>query len=234
MIYNKGDTPFNRIAKRIKSNAAPLLAELNIQSEGIDQSDVGDLEPHIEVLKALVAQDAEAEDRDNLASLFAFELEKPRPPTPPPPSPKVRKTLSAAERKAKWEEREARAKERAAMTGKPTRAAHALAKAFTEEAGLVASSDTEPGPSTRRRRDPSTVETESRSRRPQRGVVGTEYFAVVSDKERREKERALDLVTESVAPQDQFARFNVGWVLPEGSKRRRSERPPDIKPVQRE
>jgi hypothetical protein len=57
--------------------------------------------------------------------------------------------------------------------------------------------------------------------RRQRGVVGLETVAVLTDRERRRQEKALDIVTEEVDGRDQFKRFNVGWVLPEGSKRRR-------------
>ncbi|WVQ81240.1 hypothetical protein IAT38_003362 [Cryptococcus sp. DSM 104549] len=62
------------------------------------------------------------------------------------------------------------------------------------------------------------------------GVVGIETMAVLSDKERREMERGLELTTEEVDASDQFRRFNIGWVLPEGSKRKRTSdagsRPP--------
>ena len=70
----------------------------------------------------------------------------------------------------------------------------------------------------------------SRRTRPQRGVVGVEPVTVLSDRQRRDLERRLDLITEEVDSQDQFKRFNVGWVLPEGSKRRRSERPHELEP----
>ncbi|OCF39768.1 hypothetical protein I317_06430 [Kwoniella heveanensis CBS 569] len=74
--------------------------------------------------------------------------------------------------------------------------------------------------------DKTSTSTLSRQR-SQRGVVGLETIAVLTDRERRELEKGLDIMTEEVDAQDQFKRFNVGWVLPEGSKRRRSERPPD-------
>ncbi|WWC64030.1 uncharacterized protein I303_106636 [Kwoniella dejecticola CBS 10117] len=60
--------------------------------------------------------------------------------------------------------------------------------------------------------------------RSQPGVAGFETVHILTDKERREQERALDIMTQEVGSQDQFKRFNVGWVLPEGSKRKRSER----------
>nr|XP_019009832.1 NuA3 HAT complex component NTO1 [Kwoniella pini CBS 10737]OCF48613.1 NuA3 HAT complex component NTO1 [Kwoniella pini CBS 10737] len=61
----------------------------------------------------------------------------------------------------------------------------------------------------------------------QPGVAGVETFQALTDRERREQEKSLDLLTQEVGAQDQFKRFNVGWVLPEGSKRKRSERTSD-------
>ena len=277
MLYNKADTGFHRIAKRIKTNAQPLLDELandasqvhlslssDDKEEGSDAqtADVGDLEPSLTFLQSLIASDgSEGLIRNNLSSLFAFEMDKPKAPTPPPPSPpqpQARKYISAAERKWKWEEREAKAKARA-LAGRSTRAAKAIVKAFAEEAGVPASSDVEgegndndavdnsrQPRSTRRnaqagpsRRPPSSIpETKSdsaqRRSRLERGVVGVRAVAVLSDKERREQEKALDLMTEEVDPHAQFKRFNVGWVLPEGSKRKRLERPPEpVKPAGR-
>ncbi|ODN95838.1 hypothetical protein L198_04456 [Cryptococcus wingfieldii CBS 7118] len=54
--------------------------------------------------------------------------------------------------------------------------------------------------------------------RPQQGVAGLEAIPILSDRERREQELALALELEGtdVGGLDQFKRFNVGWVLPEG------------------
>ncbi|OXG22935.1 NuA3 HAT complex component NTO1 [Cryptococcus neoformans Ze90-1] len=59
--------------------------------------------------------------------------------------------------------------------------------------------------------------------RQQRGVIGLEALPLLTTKERLEQERALDLTTNEVDAADQFKRFNVGWVLPEGTKRKRSQ-----------
>lgn len=59
--------------------------------------------------------------------------------------------------------------------------------------------------------------------RQQRGVIGLEALPLLTTKERLEQERALDLTTNEVGAADQFKRFNVGWVLPEGTKRKRSQ-----------
>ncbi|WWD21160.1 hypothetical protein CI109_105643 [Kwoniella shandongensis] len=285
MLYNPKDNPFHKAAARIKKNAEPLLEELDAISasshdgHGVgssktvgELSPIGDLEPSTILLRALFHEINEPNDpeQDLLASIFSFELEKPKEPTPPPPPKPVkapRKSISGAEKRQRWEEREAAAKERAAL--RATRATQALVKAFAEEAGVPGSSDAEasgrPTPeidsrSSRRRsmRNPaagagpsfSTVPEESTGlgqsatssgstsptkqsststvrpmSRPQRGVIGVETIQVLTDRERREQEKRLDIITEQVDPQDQFKRFNVGWVLPEGSKRRRSERP---------
>jgi NuA3 HAT complex component NTO1 len=280
MFYNTSDSPFHRLAKRIKTGAAPLLAELDdlvvdsalvpplTHTDGETESGefdveqqqglVGDLEASLVHLHALIQPDSANADRDNLASLFAFELEPLKEPTPPPPSPKKRKYLTTAERKAQWEQREAAHRERAAAA-RATRGARAAGLAFEEEAGWSegagaggvdgGGADGVAGPSrTRGARGSraglgrvveedngtgtgtgtgtsllSEESSAAQQRRMQRGVVRLEAIQKISDRERREQERALEIVTDSVDSQDQFKRFNVGWVLPEGSKRRRAE-----------
>jgi NuA3 HAT complex component NTO1 len=218
---------------------------------------VGDLEPSLLLLRALTQVDRGDETRDMLHSIFAFEMEKPKELTPPPPSPKKRRDRSHAERKKMWEEREARAKERLS-TGRPTRASQAATRAFAEEAGLPiaatreaeASSQPESAsvqPTARSRRrstripvsadggDEQSISTSNgemrRQGKSQVGVAGIETITVLSDRERREAERALDLNAQEIDGQDLFKRFNVGWVLPEGSKRRRAERPESQKQI---
>jgi len=285
----------------LSSITAQSTLSLFDDAEVPDQSNVGDLEPSLLNLQVLLASETPDGNRDNLASLFAYELEEPRPPTPSPPTPPpapVRKSLTAAERRILFEEREAKAKERAALSGRGTRGAKALEKAFAEEAGVnVSSSDVElvagrrtrgrpsglvfdtpvkgkevsdkkrsdrkrqdkagtpkrngnpsealavPAPTVSEDRttedtreiseDRPTIKEASvdtvttRRSRTQPGVAALEVYSHVSDRERRNAERALDIVTEEVDNKDQFKRFNVGWVLPEGSKRRRVEKAPD-------
>ena len=322
ILYNAPDTAFHRTAQRIKNNAQPILDKLAPitapnqlslaeTSNGLnsDQSIVGDLEPSLAVLQILTMPDSQNPERDNLAALFAYELEKPKEPTPPPPTPPpapVRKTLTAEERRKKREERDAKAKQRASLSGRNTRGAKALEKAFAEEAGVNIPSDAEltAGRRTRgrpsglvfdapvkvkeekarkrsdkkkqdteemvsemssggrakeqsiilgtvggdaeiaatdkeanvpdasesplhRTKETSVDTTTTRRSRTQPGVAALETYAHITDKERRERERALDIVTEEVGNRDHFTRFNVGWVLPEGTKRRRVERVPD-------
>lgn len=183
----------------------------------------------------------------------------PAPPTSPPePVKKERRVLTNAERRHRWEERQSVAKERT-TNGRTTRAAKAVEKAFKQEAGVPGSSDAEisgmsrggspsrgedSSRSSRRRSGrgavPPTIPEESvasvntddtrRQSRLQRGVVSMEAVTVLTDKERRDRERALDLVTLDVDEKDQFSRFNVGWIMPEGSKRRRTEKQVSTKP----
>ena len=214
----------------------------------------GDLEASPLQLQLLLETPSRETNRDHLASMFAFDIEQPRPPIPPSPTPppqKPRKHATAAERKQLWQERQAAAKERSLM-GRSTRAVKAMSRAFAEEAGMQPSSDAElagpssgilPSPrfSTRSRRKirdatPSSIVKEGPEStirlqsKPQRGVARLEVVASISDKQRRRSERAMDIVAGHIDSQDQFKRFNVGWVLPEGSKRRRSERPPEPSP----
>lgn len=60
-----------------------------------------------------------------------------------------------------------------------------------------------------------------RHNRPQRGVAGEESYSPLGPKERRERDKqmAMELVVENLDSRDDFKRFNVGWVLPEGTKR---------------
>lgn len=242
MLYNAAETTFHRTAKRIKANCQRVLDDLNpLSDEG-----VGDLEPALAVLDAMVAASAANAEVDNLGSIFSFEMEAPKEPTPPPPTPpppRKRDRRDAETRKKQWEERERRAKER--EPARATRAAQAATQAFVAEAGVHADSPSTPqalpkelAPSARDRRrstrqvkadDPEAQAPDdhlARQRRPQVGVAGIETIPVLTDRQRREKERALDITTKDVGAQDQFERFNVGWVLPEGSKRRRVEAPP--------
>ena len=270
MRYNKGDTPFHRAAKRIQAAAQPLLDDLDCMSalshvtssagagpSGTSENAAaaGDLEPSRLLLQTLLTADpGEDPSRDYLASVFAFQIERPKAPTPPPPTrpqKQPRKAQTAAERRQRWEEKQAAAKERA-TTGRSTRATHAMSRAFAKEAGVTPSSEaevsgrsteasSEPIAHTRisrrnmRNGMPSTIPEENLSTtdsfpsapRRQRGVVGLEAVTVLSDRQRRAQERGLDISTEQLDPHDQFPRFNVGWILPTGAKRRRSERPPE-------
>lgn len=255
MRYNKLDTPFHKAAKRIKDTSRPLLEDLRAISDQVHPTvrsngdvgtssdiDVGDLEAATGLLEALVAPET-GEERDNLAGLFAYELAKPKEPTPPPPTPPPpKKRETAEERRLRIAEREARAKER--TVSRPTRASKALEQAFAQEAGVPLTSSDAEIPSNRRARrgvkeEPSTTPAESSSSaarhasKNQRGVVGLESFVALSDRDRRERERQLDLFTEDIGNHDQFTRFNVGWVLPEGSKRKRAERPDPPKIVRK-
>lgn len=199
---------------------------------------VGNLEPATEVLHALIGSVTDDPKQDLLASIFAFAVEKARPPTPPPPSPpvkKLRKAWTQAERQQKWEDGKAEAQIRLS-TGRPTRASQSIVNAFVEEAGSAGPSTAHATPasplgrsdrrSNRGSRVPPITPSDSIGRpKVQVGVVGVETIATVSDRERREMERQMDISVKEVDKKEQLLRFNIGWVLPEGSKRRRSDRP---------
>lgn len=249
--YNAPDSTFHRIAKRIQVNSRELLAELDqLATSDPDAPMVdgdthhgltGDLEPSRHLLQALLSRSGSSDERDRLANLFAFELEPPKEPTPPPPPPpEPKKRDTHVDRKKRWEEKEARRLERL-ETGRSTRAGQAKEEAFQHEAGLLpalpipAPAQNEAGPSIRRTRqsmggsssqvskalEPSTSNPSSRPARSQVGVAGREVVERLSDKERRAREQQLKLEIEAVGNSDQFTRFNTGWILPEGSSRRR-------------
>lgn len=80
----------------------------------------------------------------------------------------------------------------------------------------------------------------ARRNRLQRGVVGEESYSPLGPRERRERDRqmAMELVVENLDSRDNFKRFNVGWVLPEGTKRggrrdRQVEHMPAVVPKKR-
>jgi NuA3 HAT complex component NTO1 len=207
--------------------------------------EIGDLEPSRNFLEVLISQSGDFHQRDRLASLFAFDLEPPKEPTPPPPPPvPVKKRENYADRKRKWEEKEARHLERL-ESGRSTRAGQAKEEAFQHEAGLLpplpAAAPAEAGPSRRTRHsmgnsssevsrtlDSSSSNAASRPVRSQVGVAGREIIERLSDKERRAREQGLNLEIEAVDNSDQFTRFNTGWILPEGSSRRKPNDSPAV------
>ena len=259
MKYNAPDSTFHRIAKRIQGSSRELLAELDQLAmpaplkdsvngdANHEYGEIGDLEPSRHFLEVLISQSGDSQQRDRLASLFAFDLEPPKEPTPPPPPTPVpvKKRENYADRKRKWEEKEARHLERL-ESGRSTRAGQAKEEAFQHEAGLLsplpAAPQSEAGPSTRRTRHSmgntsseasktlgsSSSTSASRPVRSQVGVAGREIVERLSDKERRAREQELNLEIEAVDNSDQFTRFNTGWILPEGSSRRKHNDSPAI------
>lgn len=216
----------------------------------------------LEVLTAR-ANDEDGQDRlANLFAFELEKPKEPTPPPPAPPPKKTVKRDTNLDRKRRWEEKEAARLERVAH-GRATRAGHARVEAFKHEAGIPSSSDNEaeaPAEASNSRRTraqaspagnaatstdtntslqvPSRTDRASASSglsrsRSQVGVVRTETVERLSDRERRERERNMALTTDAVGNADQFTRFNVGWVLPEGSKRNRGggrQDPPPLKP----
>lgn len=280
MLYNKSETPFHRTASRIKKNVKPILDELDsipLESALLPDDEtmvappngsVGDLEVSLVRLQTLLTPDSTEPTRDVLASIFVSEIEKKPPsPTPPPPQEtqpqkRVRKHMSAAEKKRLFEERDAAYKERLSLgVGSTRRSRGGPLDGLPTEASSPMDVSTAPAtpqedeqpvaePSRRRttRQGPAGAieeladgETSARSSpgrirpqaRPQRGVLGLQSVAVVSDRERREREKQLDLVADEIGAADEYKRFNVGWILPEGSKRKRAAPPPPPPPKQK-
>ena len=133
-----------------------------------------------------------------------------------------RRDIRKQERKAEQERLQAQAQgagDGNAEASTPSAEAGPVAVLGTPEVQEEVERDASARASTMDRSSPD----KSRRSRSQVGVVGIESYNYISDKERREREKALDLVTEEVGSQDQFKRFNVGWVLAEGSKRKRTQ-----------
>lgn len=242
MTYNIADSLFHRIAARIKKNAEPLLTELDGLVPQQGEQEAGDLEPRVETLEMLLKPTDDPQS-DTLASLFAFTLEPPRPPTPPPPPPppppekKAKKPReSNAERREKWAAKLAEPR----LSSRATRATEAVAKAFETEAGVPPDSSeraesskmAEKASRSHRRgtRNGKAIEDDQasaassvagqiRPARPERGVVGVRTLAHLTEGERRQMERDMELSVDQLNAEDIFKRFNVGWVLPEGSRR---------------
>ncbi|KLT46484.1 hypothetical protein CC85DRAFT_281589 [Cutaneotrichosporon oleaginosum] len=233
--------------------------------EWIEPADgaVGDLETSLVRLQALVAPDPSDSTRDMLASIFVSEVEKPKEPSPPRPKrPAVNRAKLFAEREERYKERKVLGGVRASRrhntsasspVGTPALEATPDAAAVPDSAAITEPAvQPEAGPSgssgTPRRRTRRTVAEEEASsaasspgsikpmRNPQRGVLGLQSIPILTDAQRRAKEKRLDLVTTSLDARHQNERFNVGWILPEGSKRRRvsQESKPISKPKSRE
>ncbi|BEI85170.1 hypothetical protein CcaverHIS002_0505710 [Cutaneotrichosporon cavernicola] len=212
---------------------------------------VGDLETSLARLHTLLAPDRTDPTRDLLASIFVSEVEKPKEPTPPRPK------RQYVDRKKLQAEREERYQERKALGGlRTSRRNNALASSPLETPAPELAAEPEPVPEPQHRSEPGPSGTSFTPRRrtrravaeaeassassspgsikpmkhPQRGVLGVRSVPVLTDAQRRAKEKRLDLVTTSLDARHQNERFNVGWILPEGSKRRRAEPdPPKLK-----
>lgn len=227
-----------------------------------DPTTVGDLEPSLLRLKTLVTDDPGDPTRDLLASIFTFELEKPKEASPPPPTPPPKRTapkrIPPGERPPTGVRDPAR---QTRSTGGPTvngtsepPSEAGPSRRRSTRSGVEYSGSVEPSPKpmgrpTRRKAlegatlnadgsesladTPSSPGAIKPTSRRERGVLGVQSVPVFSDRERRERERQLDLVADNVDPMDQYKRFNVGWILPAGSKRKRAGPPPVPPPLPR-
>ena len=192
------------------------------------------LEPRRETIEPMLEKEAD-DDQDRLAQLFAYKL--PRPPTPPP-TPKPRIQLSHSERKAKLEEKRARADLIRQASGRHTRARAGDGQLSEVQDVSILPRDLRPPPERPvKPREPKNVsrsrqkarqgsngseqaaEGVTRLERKERGVLGKITIDYLTDRERRQREKQLGLVVDQVDAKANFERFNVGWVLPEGTRR---------------
>ena len=240
MTYNPKDNPYHKLASRIKTTAKPLLDDLITSiimrqnaSAGTGDSLRTGLQPSNETLAVLRPPEDES-GPDMLADLFTFKLDPPREPTPPPPPKKQRPVLSAEEIKARKEARKARFAEPRAAPARATRATHKLdenVKAESLKIGEIqAETDASKTAISARRRTRSGVEIPAEAgssregslvapKRPQKGVAGLAPYSPMTQEERNRREYNLGIEVVAVDDKENFQRFNVGWVLPEGTKR---------------
>lgn len=223
MTYNPKDNPFHRTAARIKGNSRVFLAELENSVSGPTLGSIegditesrGALQPSAVSLVGLLERTED--NSDLLENLFTYKLDPPRELTPPPP-PKIPKPSHAHARKARF----------SAPRPPPTRATRATEKLEDELLELVnghAAVVKPKTPATPRRRTRSGPDVSQNMQAPQDGPLiplrkgqrGVAGLAPYSPLTRRERDLALQV--DDIDNRDNFKRFNVGWVLPEGTKR---------------
>ena len=206
------------------------------------------LEPSRDLIEPLLGFEP-GSNRDRLAELFARELEPLPPPSPLPKyKPIVTHEERQARRQAKVDDRRARAEALRLASSRQTRSNAPTHDEQALDEDMLPKELRSPAlkPKTSRKREP-IVETRevhqnaSRSLRSvrsagrnvategiqpilpsirkQTGVIGTMAYSPLTDQERRARERDMQLVVESVDNKDYFERFNVGFILPEGTKR---------------
>ncbi|KAG7527546.1 hypothetical protein FFLO_06827 [Filobasidium floriforme] len=225
------------------ADLANQLATVTAGSSDQQTNDSRSLEPSPQSLQPLLFRDSGSQ-RDLLAQLFAYEFRPLPPPSPLPPLPKLKRIITPAERLAQAERRKAEAEAlRAAGSSRHTRSAGPSASQNTihEEmlpkelrTGYIRSKPTSRRPTVKASSDSqnaASIEGAGRTsesaddttviplRRPETGVLGKIVYSPMTDQERRAKEKQMSLVVDQVDIKETFSRFNVGYVLPEGSKR---------------
>lgn len=236
----------SKIKKAAVGMFADLANQLATVTAGPSDQQTNDsrsLEPSPSSLQPLLFRDSGSQ-RDLLAQLFAYEFRPLPPPSPLPPLPKLKRIITPAERLAQAERRKAEAEAlRAAGSSRHTRSAGPSASQNTihEEmlpkelrTGYIRSKPTSRRPTVKASSDSqnaASIEGAGRTsesaddttviplRRPETGVLGKIVYSPMTDQERRAKEKQMSLVVDQVDIKETFSRFNVGYVLPEGSKR---------------
>ncbi len=234
MVYNPKDNPFHRTAARIKGNSRAFLADLENAVYGL-QSSAGDgdtcrgaLQPSAALLAGMLERNQDQSDL--LADLFTFKLDPPRELTPPPPPKKQRPALTAVEIAARKEARKARFSAPRPPPTRATRATERLEDGLLESVGESTAPLKSETPVTPRRRTRSGPDSSRELNTPpdgqlmpprkgQKGVAGLAPYSPITQEERHRREFDLALQVDKVDDRDNFKRFNVGWVLPEGIKR---------------
>lgn len=226
LLYNRPDTPYSKAALKIKSHADRILTELEqakvlhpeLLDNSVESSEpeasssrllVGDLEPPLEVLQPLFSRDSIANDMETIletdptTSLFNFEFAKEKPPpTPPPPKPK-------RDRKADLDRAR---QERIAVAGE---------RAMTRSTGGALTDSSRPS------LEPIDVEIAE-------GQIHEDHH----DERRRKRPKIVlpghaDVppVVDEVDGREMFMKFDVGWILPD-TTRRGGRAPVDRHPIE--
>ena len=263
MLYNPSDHLFHKLANKIKKAAVTVFSDLAVQLshdlllQHNEQQDASiSLEPSNQCLQPLLDRDP-GNERDRLAQLFAYEL---FPPPPPSPLPKIRIPRPPPQKREPGAKRDPL---RVTASARTTRSAgpSAIETPIDQEMlpkelrNILPKSKPKrpaakptPSESAIQSRETTGLASESADdsliviplRRPETGVLGKMVYSPMTDQERRAKEKQMSLVVDEVDLKETFSRFNVGYVLPEGSKRRgRTALPPPpvagpSKPRQRE
>lgn len=219
MIYNQPGTTFYKAAQKIKTQAEPILAELDrltshTSRQSAEDSIIGDLEPPAEVLDLLVSADAIKDDIDlilnttPLDSLCSYELPKYKP--PPPPKPKRNRRADRERKRLEREaERQARLDASPGFRAVRTRRAAAAAAAFEAEAVPQESQGEVP---------------EQQSVAPIAEEPAVEAPTTPSGKRKHKTTAAaprqdLPPMVEEVDNQQSFKMFDQGWILPPDHRR---------------
>ncbi|KAF7794968.1 hypothetical protein EIP86_006111 [Pleurotus ostreatoroseus] len=273
MIYNKADTPYWRTAQRIKNASEAIFANLDqrinprndsllvatedqkrspsVPSEPVHTvsttATIGDIEPSLELLELLLAQETIGSERamkyvleqSPIEALFSFELgtlkppPSPPPPPPAPPSPPLLVIAPKPKRDRKAEkERRRRLSELDTSPGfranaPRTRRALAAVAAFEAEA------------SGQQEHEQAEVESPDSATHPVDAAMAVdgevpgpeaeaqEESAIVVPSKRKHKRAPITLpghsevppVVDNVDNQRSFKMFDEGWILPDDHRR---------------